>query len=209
MSALSKSSERHYPYRMAITLPPLPYADDALDPHITAHTISFHYGKHHASYVNNLNGLIDGTEHADATLEEIIDAAEPGGLYNNAAQIWNHTFYWESMAPNGGGTPTGELAAAIDSCFGSYQAFREQFTADAVGNFGSGWTWLIKDGDGVAIVKTDDADTPLKHGQVPLLTIDVWEHAYYLDYQNARPAYVAAFLDHLVNWDFAAANFAA
>lgn len=194
---------------MAITLPALPYADDALDPHITAHTISFHYGKHHAAYVNNLNGLIDGTELADATLEEIIDSAEPGGLYNNAAQVWNHTFYWDSMSPNGGGAPSGELAAAIDSSFGSYDAFREQFTADAVGNFGSGWTWLVKEGDGVAIVKTDDADTPIKHGQTPLLTIDVWEHAYYLDYQNARPAYVAAFLDHLVNWDFAAANFAA
>ena len=194
---------------MAITLPALPYADDALDPHITAHTISFHYCKHHAAYVNNLNGLIDGTELADATLEEIIDSAEPGGLYNNAAQVWNHTFYWDSMSPNGGGAPSGELAAAIDSSFGSYDAFRQQFTADAVGNFGSGWTWLVKEGDGVAIVKTDDADTPIKHGQTPLLTIDVWEHAYYLDYQNARPAYVAAFLDHLVNWDFAAANFAA
>ena len=194
---------------MAITLPALPYADDALDPHITAHTISFHYGKHHAAYVNNLNGLIDGTDLADASLEEIIDAADPGGLYNNAAQVWNHTFYWESMSPNGGGAPGGDLAAAIDSSFGSYDAFREQFTADAVGNFGSGWTWLVKEGDGVAIVKTDDADTPIKHGQTPLLTIDVWEHAYYLDYQNARPAYVAAFLDHLVNWDFAAANFAA
>ncbi len=194
---------------MAITLPALPYADDALDPHITAHTISFHYGKHHAAYVNNLNGLIDGTELADASLEEIIDSAGPGGLYNNAAQVWNHTFYWESMSPNGGGAPSGDLAAAIDSSFGSYDAFREQFTADAVGNFGSGWTWLVKEGDGVAIVKTDDADTPIKHGQTPLLTIDVWEHAYYLDYQNARPAYVAAFLDHLVNWDFAAANFAA
>jgi len=159
--------------------------------------------------VNNLNGLIDGTDLADASLEEIIDAADPGGLYNNAAQVWNHTFYWESMSPNGGGAPSGDLAAAIDSSFGSYDAFREQFTADAVGNFGSGWTWLVKEGDGVAIVKTDDADTPIKHGQTPLLTIDVWEHAYYLDYQNARPAYVAAFLDHLVNWDFAAANFAA
>jgi Fe-Mn family superoxide dismutase len=206
---LSKASDRHYAAVMAITLPALPYADDALDPHITAHTISFHYGKHHAAYVNNLNGLIDGTDLADASLEEIIDAADPGGLYNNAAQVWNHTFYWESMSPNGGGAPSGDLAAAIDSSFGSYDAFREQFTADAVGNFGSGWTWLVKEGDGVAIVKTDDADTPIKHGQTPLLTIDVWEHAYYLDYQNARPAYVAAFLDHLVNWDFAAANFAA
>ena len=194
---------------MAFELPSLPYSQDALEPHISAETLSFHYGKHHAGYVNNLNGLIEGTGLADATLEEIIDMAEPGGLFNNAAQIWNHTFYWESMAPDGGGTPTGELAAAIDRSFGSYQAFREQFTADAVGNFGSGWTWLIKDGDDVAIAKTDDADTPIKHGQTPLLTIDVWEHAYYLDYQNARPAYVAAFLDHLVNWDFAAANFAA
>jgi len=194
---------------MAITLPPLPYADDALEPHISAQTFSFHYGKHHAAYVNNLNGLIEGTDHADASLEEIIAAAGPGGLYNNAAQVWNHTFYWESMSPNGGGTPSGDLADAIDRSFGSYQAFRDQFTADAVGNFGSGWTWLVKDGDDVAIVKTDDADTPIKHGQVPLLTIDVWEHAYYLDYQNARPAYVAAFLDHLVNWDFAAANYAA
>jgi len=194
---------------MPITLPPLPYADDGLDPHISARTISFHHGKHHAAYVNNLNGLIEGTELADATLEEIIAAAEPGGLYNNAAQVWNHTFYWESMTPNGGGTPSGDLAAAIDRSFGSYQAFRDAFTAAAVGNFGSGWTWLIADGDGVAIVGTDDADTPIRHGQVPLLTIDIWEHAYYLDYQNARPTYVAAFLDHLVNWEFAAANLAA
>ena len=134
---------------MAITLPPLPYADDALEPHISAQTFSFHYGKHHAAYVNNLNGLIEGTDHADASLEEIIAAAGPGGLYNNAAQVWNHTFYWESMSPNGGGTPSGDLADAIDRSFGSYQAFRDQFTADAVGNFGSGWTWLVKDGEGV------------------------------------------------------------
>ncbi len=194
---------------MAVTLPPLPYADDALDPHITAHTISFHYGKHHAAYVNNLNNLVADTELDNASLEEIIAAAEPGGLYNNAAQVWNHTFYWNSMSPNGGGAPSGELAAAIDASFGSYEAFREKFTADAVGNFGSGWTWLVKDGAGVAIVKTDDADTPIKHGQTPLLTIDVWEHAYYLDYQNARPAYVAAFLDNLVNWEFASQNFSA
>ena len=132
---------------MPITLPELPYADDALDPHITAHTISFHHGKHHAAYVNNLNGLIDGTDLADASLEEIIAAADPGGLYNNAAQVWNHTFYWNSMSPDGGGAPTGDLAAAIDRSFGSYDAFREQFTADAVGNFGSGWTWLVAVGD--------------------------------------------------------------
>ncbi len=194
---------------MAISLPSLPYADDALAPHISAHTISFHYGKHHAGYVNNLNGLIEGTDLADASLEQIVMAAEPGGLYNNAAQVWNHTFYWNSMAADGGGEPTGDLAAAINTKFGSFDAFRAEFTTAAVGNFGSGWTWLIKDGDSVAIVKTDDADTPLKHGQHALLTIDVWEHAYYLDYQNARPAYVAAFLDHLVNWNFAAQNFAA
>ena len=194
---------------MAITLPALPYADDALAPHISEHTISFHYGKHHASYVNNLNGLIDGTDLAEATLEEIIAASEPGGLYNNAAQVWNHTFYWNSMSPNGGGEPTGELAAAIESSFGSIDAFKAQFKADAVGNFGSGWTWLVREGDGVAIVKTDDADTPLAHGQTALLTIDVWEHAYYLDYQNARPVYVDTFIEHLLNWDFVAANFAA
>ena len=193
---------------MALTLPPLPYSADALAPHITSRTLSFHYGKHHASYVNNLNRMIDGTDLAEASVEEIILAAEPGGLFNNAAQAWNHTFYWNSMRPNGGGTPTGSLGATIDAKFGSYQAFREQFTAAAVGNFGSGWTWLVQDSDEIAIVSTDDADTPLKHGQRALFTIDVWEHAYYLDYQNARPTYVAAFLDHLVNWDFAAANFA-
>lgn len=194
---------------MAITLPPLPYADDALEPHISARTIGFHYGKHHAAYVNNLNGLIEGTDLADASLEEIIHEADAGGLFNNAAQIWNHTFYWQSMTPAGGGAPTGDLAAAIDRAFGSYGDFCERFAADAVGNFGSGWTWLVKNGDDVAIVKTDDADTPIKHGQTPLLTIDIWEHAYYLDYQNARPAYVAAFLDHLINWDFAATNYTA
>jgi len=194
---------------MAISLPPLPYADNALDPHISDRTISFHYGKHHAAYVNNLNGLIDGTGLADATLEEIIAAAEPGGLYNNAAQVWNHTFYWNSMRPSGGGDPSGDLAAAIDADFGSADRFKQQFAADAVGNFGSGWTWLVKNEDGLAIVKTDDADTPIKHGQTPLLTIDVWEHAYYLDYQNARPAYVETFIEKLLNWEFAAANFAA
>ncbi len=194
---------------MAISLPPLPYADNALDPHISDRTISFHYGKHHAAYVNNLNGLIEGTELADSSLEEIIAAAEPGGLYNNAAQVWNHTFYWNSMRPSGGGDPSGDLAAAIDASFGSADAFKTQFATDSVGNFGSGWTWLVKNDDGLAIVKTDDADTPIKHGQTPLLTIDVWEHAYYLDYQNARPAYVETFIEKLVNWEFAAANFAA
>ncbi|NCG23790.1 MAG: superoxide dismutase [Fe] [Actinobacteria bacterium] len=194
---------------MAISLPPLPYADTALDPHISDRTISFHYGKHHAAYVNNLNGLIEGTDLADASLDQIIAAAGPGGLYNNAAQVWNHTFYWNSMHPNGGGDPSGDLAAAIDASFGSVDAFKQQFAADSIGNFGSGWTWLVREDDGLAIVKTDDADTPIKHGQIPLLTIDVWEHAYYLDYQNARPAYVETFIEKLLNWEFAAANFAA
>ncbi len=193
---------------MAIELPALPYADNALDPHISARTISFHYGKHHAAYVKNLNGLIEGTDQADSSLEDIIAVASPGGLYNNAAQVWNHTFYWNCMTPGGGGNPSGDLAAAIDASFGSADEFKSQFKAGAVGNFGSGWTWLVKDGSGLAIVKTDDADTPIKHGQTPLLTIDVWEHAYYLDYQNARPAYVDTFIEKLINWEFVAGNFA-
>jgi Fe-Mn family superoxide dismutase len=192
---------------MAIELPALPYADNALDPHISERTISFHYGKHHAAYVNNINGLIEGTDLADASLDEIVSNAEPGGLFNNAAQVWNHTFYWNSMSPDGGGDPSGELAAAIESSFGSIDSFKEQFKADAVGNFGSGWTWLVREGDGLAIAKTDDADTPLAHGKTALLTIDVWEHAYYLDYQNARPAYVDTFIERLLNWQFAEANF--
>ncbi len=194
---------------MAIELPPLPYADDALDPHISARTISFHYGKHHATYVTNLNGLIDGTEHADKSLEQIVLDAGPGGLFNNAAQVWNHTFYWNSMTPSGGGDPSGDLAKAIDASFGSTSDFKQQLVDKAKANFGSGWTWLIKDGDGLAIVNTDDADTPLKHGQTALLTVDVWEHAYYLDYQNARPAYLETFVEKLLNWEFAAANYAA
>jgi Fe-Mn family superoxide dismutase len=193
---------------MAIELPPLPYADDALDPHITARTISFHYGKHHATYVTNLNGLIEGTPHEHASLEEIIAAAEPGGLFNNAAQVWNHTFYWHSMSPGGGGEPDGDLAAAITAAFGGLDGFKDQFATKAKGNFGSGWTWLITGADGLEIVNTDDADTPIKHGQTPLLTLDVWEHAYYLDYQNARPAYIETYLDKLVNWEFAAQNLA-
>lgn len=194
---------------MAVELPALPYADNALDPHISDRTISFHYGKHHAAYVNNLNGLIEGTAHADASLEEIIMAADPGGLFNNAAQVWNHTFYWNSMTPSGGGDPSGDLAAAIDASFGGADAFKEQFVNSAKTNFGSGWTWLVKDGDGLAIMNTDDADSPLKHGKTALLTVDVWEHAYYLDYQNARPAYLDTFIEKLVNWEFASQNFAA
>jgi len=193
---------------MAIELPPLPYADDALDPHISARTISFHYGKHHATYVANLNGLIEGTPDADKSLEQIIADAGPGGLFNNAAQVWNHTFYWNSMSPSGGGDPSGDLAAAIDKSFGSASAFKEELVTKGKGNFGSGWTWLVKDGDGLAVINTDDADTPIKHGKTPLLTVDVWEHAYYLDYQNARPAYLETFVDKLLNWEFAASNFA-
>jgi len=193
---------------MAIELPALPYADNALAPHISERTIGFHYGKHHAGYVKNLNGLIEGTDQADSSLEEIIAAAGPGGMFNNAAQVWNHSFYWKCMTPSGGGDPSGDLAAAINSSFGSVDEFKSQFKAGAVGNFGSGWTWLVKGTDGLSIVKTDDADTPIKHGQTPLLTIDVWEHAYYLDYQNARPAYVDTFIESLINWEFVAANFA-
>jgi len=193
---------------MAIELPALPYADSALDPHISERTIGYHYGKHHAGYVNNLKGLIEGTAHESSTLETIIADAEPGGLFNNAAQIWNHTFYWNSMTPGGGGDPSGDLATAIESSFGSVDDFKSQFAAAAVGNFGSGWTWLVNSGEALTIMSTDDADTPLKHGHRALLTIDVWEHAYYLDYQNARPAYVDAFIEHLVNWEFAADNLA-
>ena len=193
---------------MTIELPALPYVDDALEPHISERTIGYHYGRHHAGYVSNLNGLIEGTAHESSTLEDIIVAAEPGGLFNNAAQIWNHTFYWNSMVPSGGGDPSGHLAVAIESSFGSVDDFKSQFVAEAVGKFGSGWTWLVRAGESLLITSTDDADTPLNHGQSALLTIDVWEHAYYLDYQNARAAYVDAFIEHLVNWEFAAANLA-
>ena len=193
---------------MAFELPALPYAEGALAPHITEHTIGFHYGKHHAGYVAKLNGLVEGTDHENSSLEEIIIAADPGGLFNNAAQIWNHTFYWNGMSPDGGGDPSGDLAAAIASSFGSVDDFKSQFAAAAVGNFGSGWTWLAQAGDSLMITSTDDADTPMNHGQTALLTIDVWEHAYYLDYQNARPAYVDAFVEHLINWEFVASNFA-
>ena len=189
-------------------LPPLPWAENALEPVISARTIGLHYGKHHATYVANLNGLIEGTPNENKSLEQIIADAEPGGLFNNAAQVWNHTFYWNSMTPSGGGDPSGDLAAAIDASFGSASAFKEELVTKGKGNFGSGWTWLVKEGDGLAIINTDDADTPIKHGQTPLLTVDVWEHAYYLDYQNARPAYLETFVDKLLNWEFAASNFA-
>jgi Fe-Mn family superoxide dismutase len=193
---------------MAFELPPLPYAKDALEPTISAETLEFHYGKHHQTYVTNLNNLVPGTEFEGASLEDIITKAS-GGIFNNAAQVWNHTFYWNCMTPNASGAPTGELAAAIDSTFGSFDAFKEEFSKSAATNFGSGWTWLVKNADGsIAIVNTSNAGCPLTEGQTPLLTVDVWEHAYYIDFRNARPKYLEAFWG-LVNWDFVAANYAA
>jgi superoxide dismutase, Fe-Mn family len=194
---------------MAFELPALPYAPDALAPHISEQTIGFHYGKHHQTYVTNLNGLVKDTPLDGKSLEEVIAAAEPGGVFNNAAQVWNHTFYWHSMTPGGGGEPDGDLKAAIDSSFGSVDEFKQTFTDKAKTLFGSGWTWLaIGSGGALEIVQTKDADLPLKHGQTALLTLDVWEHAYYLDYQNARPAYIETWLNSLVNWEFAASNLA-
>lgn len=192
---------------MAITLPELPYAIDALEPQISKETLEYHYGKHHATYVAKLNPLIEGTDLADADLETIIKNSE-GGVFNNAAQVWNHTFYWNCLSPNGGGEASGPVAEAINAAFGSFEDFKEQFTNSAVNNFGSGWTWLVKNTDGsVSIVNTDDADTPLTTDAKPLLTVDVWEHAYYIDYRNSRPAYMEAFWS-LVNWDFVNQNFA-
>lgn len=190
---------------MTITLPELPYAKDALTPHISEETLEFHYGKHHATYVTKLNAAIEGTDFAGKDLEAIVKSSD-GGVFNNAAQIWNHTFYWNSLSSNGGGEPTGAVKDGIDAAFGSFDAFKEQFTAAAVGNFGSGWTWLVKNSDGsLAIVNTDDAETPLTTDATPILTLDVWEHAYYIDYRNVRPDYIAAYWN-LVNWDFANAN---
>jgi len=187
-------------------LPDLPYAKNALAPHLSEETLDFHYGKHHATYVAKLNGLIPGTEFANAGLEEIVRSAPAGGIFNNAAQIWNHTFYWNSLSPKGGGVPAGTLAAALEQTFSSVDAFKQKFTDSAVNNFGSGWTWLVRDKDGaLAIVNTSNAGTPLTAGQVPLLTCDVWEHAYYIDYRNARPGYMEAFWK-IVNWEFANAN---
>ncbi|MEY4763546.1 MAG: hypothetical protein RI907_219 [Pseudomonadota bacterium] len=192
---------------MAHTLPPLPYAQDALAPHMSKETFEYHYAKHHQAYVTNLNNLIPGTEFENLSLEDIVKKSS-GGVYNNAAQVWNHTFFWNCMKPAGGGEPTGALAAAINAKFGSYAAFKEAFTKSAVGNFGSGWTWLVKKADGsVDIVNTGAAGTPLTTGDTALLTIDVWEHAYYIDHRNARPKFVETFLNSLVNWDFAAKNF--
>ncbi len=195
---------------MPFELPPLPYASNALEPYYTANTFSYHYGKHHKAYVDNLNKLIAGTPLEEKKLEEIIkesaaDSAK-AGIFNNAAQIWNHSFFWNSMKAGGGGKPAGDLAGKIDKAFGSFEKFAEQFKATAVSRFGSGWGWLVAQGGELRVVNTLNAETPLTKGQLPLLTIDVWEHAYYLDYQNRRPDFVQAFLDHLLNWDFVAAN---
>ena len=191
---------------MQHTLPELPYAMDALAPHISKETLEYHYGKHHAAYVTNLNNLVKGTEFESSSLEDIVKKST-GGVFNNAAQIWNHTFYWHCLSPNGGGAPTGKLAEAINVKFGSFDAFKEAFTKSAIGNFGSSWTWLVKKADGsVDIVNTSNAATPLTTQDKPLLTCDLWEHAYYIDYRNARPKYIETFWN-LANWEFASKNF--
>jgi Fe-Mn family superoxide dismutase len=192
---------------MSFSLPELPYAKNALEPHMSAETFDYHHGKHHAAYVNKLNELTDGKAEASMSLDELIKTTD-GGLFNQAAQVYNHTFFWNSMKPNGGGAPSGDLAAAIDRDFGSFDKFKEAFTAAAATRFGSGWAWLVSDGGKLSVTSTANADNPLRDGKTPILTLDVWEHAYYVDYRNARPKFIAAFLDHLVNWDFAAKNFA-
>jgi superoxide dismutase, Fe-Mn family len=196
---------------MAFKLPDLPYEKNALEPHLSAETLEYHHDKHHNAYVTNLNGLVQdaaGSNETQQDLEKIIVGSE-GPLFNNAAQVWNHTFYWQCMKAGGGGEPAGELKAAIDTAFGSYEDFKKELSAAAVGQFGSGWAWLVLDGGQLKVVKTGNADLPLKHGQTALLTIDVWEHAYYIDYRNLRAKYVETFLGNLVNWDFVAANYAA
>ena len=186
---------------MAFSLPPLPYEMNALEPHISSETLEFHYGKHHQTYVNNLNGLVEGTDNASKSLEEIIMSSD-GGLFNNAAQVWNHTFYWNCMGPNGGGNPTGSVADAINQAFGSFDNFKDQFSKSAATNFGSGWTWLVKNSSGgVEIQNTSNAECPMTSGNKAVLTIDVWEHAYYVDKRNARPAYIESWWN-LVNWDY-------
>ncbi|MFA7174414.1 MAG: superoxide dismutase [Kiritimatiellia bacterium] len=196
------------PPPQAFKLPALPYAQSALAPHISTQTMSFHYGKHHQGYVNNLNKLVAGTPLASFSLEQIVQqiagVAEQAAVFNNAAQVWNHSFFWQSMKPSGGGRPTGRLMERIERSFGGFEAFKTAFIAAAGSQFGSGWIWLVQEGDTLKVVKTSNADTPLAHKQSALLTCDVWEHAYYLDYQNRRTDFVAAFLEHLANWDFAA-----
>ena len=194
---------------MAFELPPLPYAKDALAPHMSEKTLEFHHGKHHQTYVTTLNELVAGTPEENKSLEEIILAAPPGKVFNNAGQTWNHTFYWNSMTPGGGGEPDADLKSAIEAKFGSMGDFQQKFVAEAKGLFGSGWLWLVKTADGgVDLMQTFNADLPMKHDATALFTIDVWEHAYYLDYQNARPAFAEAWLTNLVNWEFAGSNFA-
>jgi len=197
---------------MAIELPALPFAADALEPYISANTLGFHHGKHHQTYVTNTNNLIKGTDLENASLEAIIAAstnnAEKAGLFNNAAQVWNHTFYWNGMKKGGGGVPSGAIASKINEDFGSFDAFAEAFKNAGLTQFGSGWAWLVLEGGKLKITKTPNADTPMAHGQKAILTVDVWEHAYYLDYQNKRADYIDIFLKHLVNWDFANANLA-
>jgi Fe-Mn family superoxide dismutase len=197
---------------MAYELPPLPYEYTALEPHISKRTLEFHHDKHHAAYVNNFNAAAKGTDLDKLSIEAVIKAtandASKAGIFNNAAQAWNHTFYWHSMKPKGGGTPTGELAKKIDSDLGGFAKFVEAFKAAGATQFGSGWAWLVLDAGKLAVTKTPNAETPLTKGQVPLITMDVWEHAYYLDFQNRRPDYITTFLEHLVNWDFAAKNLA-
>jgi superoxide dismutase, Fe-Mn family len=195
---------------MAIQLPDLPYAKDGLAPYISANTLEFHHGKHHRAYVDNTNKLIAGTDLANESLETIVkktlgDAAK-SGLFNNAAQVWNHSFYWQCMKPNGGGKPTGKVADKINEAWGSFDKFAEELKNAGVTQFGSGWAWLVLDGGKLKVIKTANADTPIAHGLKPLLTVDVWEHAYYLDYQNRRPDYLATFIEKLINWDFVKAN---
>jgi Fe-Mn family superoxide dismutase len=195
-----------------IELPPLPYAQDALAPVISAETLSFHYGKHHKAYVDNLNKLVAGTDMSETPLEALIKSVagkpDKAGVFNNAAQVWNHTFFWNSMKPNGGGAPAGAVAKAIDASFGSYENFKKEFSNAAMTQFGSGWAWLVADKGQLKIAKTPNAETPLTTGQSALLTVDVWEHAYYLDYQNRRADFVAAVIDKLLNWEFANSNLA-
>lgn len=199
---------------MAFTQPPLPFPKDALEPYgMKAETFDYHYGKHHAAYVTNLNKLVEGTPMESLALEDVIKQSfgdsSKVGVFNNAAQVWNHTFFWNCLKAGGGGAPTGELAAKIDAAFGSLDKFKEEFSNAAATQFGSGWAWLVDDGGTLKVTKTPNAENPLVHGQKPLLTLDVWEHAYYLDFQNARPAFIKNFLDNLVNWDFVAQNLAA
>jgi len=198
---------------MAYTQPALPYDNTALEPHVSKSTLEFHYGKHHAAYITNYNKAVEGTELDSKPIEEVIKAiagdASKAGIFNNAAQAWNHTFYWNSIKPNGGGTPSGALADKINADFGSFEKFVEAFKQAGATQFGSGWAWLVLDNGTLKVTKTSNADNPITAGQVPLLTMDVWEHAYYLDYQNKRPDYIDTFITKLINWDFAAANLAA